>query len=57
MMLHRHFERENTNRNMTKTADLNRAGEDQEKFVSDIFPPDEKAEQPKRGRRKKAETE
>ena len=42
---------------MTKTADLNRAGEDQEKFVSDIFPPDEKAEQPKRGRRKKAETE
>ncbi len=50
MMLHRHFEAEKE-KNMTTLADLNK----KEEFVSNIFPNDENAEQPKRGRRKKSE--
>ena len=53
MMLHRHFENESKKENMTKLSDVSRS-EEGEDFVSEIFPPDEDAERPKR-RRKKAE--
>lgn len=52
MMLHRHFEKESQKKNMTTLADVTA----KEEFVSDVFPPDEKAvEAPKRrgGRPKK----
>ena len=52
MMLHRHFE-ENNNHNLTTLADVT---PHREKFVSEVFPPEEKIseEQPKRkGRPKK----
>ena len=53
MMLHRHFENESKRENMTKLRDVSRP-EEWEDFVSEIFPPDEDTERPKR-RRKKAE--
>ena len=56
MMLHRHFEAEKSHRNMTTTADLNKT--EPEAFVSEVFPSEqEQTEQPKRGRKKKTETE
>lgn len=49
MMLHRHFEAEKSE-NITKLADVAQ----EERFVSEIFPPDEPVEAPKRrGRPKK----
>ena len=54
MMLHRHFENEKSN-NMTTLADTRKI-EEGEDFVSEVFPPEEEAK-PKRGRRKKVETE
>ena len=49
MMLHRHFEAEKEN-NITKLEDL----APREKFVSEVFPPEEPMEAPKRrGRPKK----
>ena len=49
MMLHRHFENEKKrNENMTRL--------EPEDYVSDVFPPDEETEAPKRrGRPKKTE--
>lgn len=56
MMLHRHFEADKADKNMTRLADLNKT--QSEEFVSEVFPPDpEPTEPPKRGRKKKAETE
>lgn len=43
MMLHRHFEAEK-NKNITKLEDVT----PKEEFVSEVFPPDEPAEAPKR---------
>lgn len=55
MMLHRHFEAGKADKNITRLADLNKKSEE---FVSEVFPPDkEKTEQPKRGRKKKNETD
>lgn len=54
MMLHRHFEQEKQSENITTQKDLNQP---KPKFVSEVFPPDEKAaEAPKRrgGRPKKS---
>ena len=55
MMLHRHFEGQN-NENITTLADVTPTAKE-EKFVSEVFPPDEKpVEAPKkRGRPKKVE--
>lgn len=56
MMLHRHFEADKSDRNITRLADLNKMQSDE--FVSEVFPPEtEHTEQPKRGRKKKTETE
>ena len=51
MMLHRHFENEK-NKNITKAKDVT-----PEEFVSDVFPPEEPVEAPKKrvGRPKKVE--
>ena len=56
MMLHRHFETEGDRRaNMTTLADVSGSGKE---FVSEVFPPEEPDEAPKRrGRQKKAVTE
>lgn len=51
MMLHRHFENESKKENMTKLRDVSRPDEGED-FVSEIFPPDEDVERPKRKRRK-----
>lgn len=53
MMLHRHFENEEDRRaNMTTLADMSGSGEE---FVSEVFPPEEPVEAPKRrGRQKKS---
>ena len=52
MMLHRHFEKER-HENMTTLADLTSAAKEEE-FVSEIFPPEEPVEAPKkRGRKPK----
>ena len=52
MMLHRHFEKEK-NPNMTTLADVTSKVE-KEAFVSDVFPPIEPVEAPKkRGRKPK----
>lgn len=57
MMLHRHFEAEKARENITRTSDLSRQEERPERFVSEVFPPDEPvAEKPKRGRPKKSVT-
>lgn len=56
MMLHRHFENER-NENITRLKDVTPGGRNDE-FVSEVFPPDEVAEEPKkRGRPKKSDTE
>ena len=56
MMLHRHFEAGKADKNITRLADLNKT--QSEEFVSEVFPPEEeKTEQPKRGRKKKTETD
>lgn len=53
MMLHRHFEKGNQ-QNMTTLADVTPKAK--KEFVSEIFPPEEPAEAPKRkGRPKKGE--
>jgi hypothetical protein len=52
MMLHRHFEAEKDYKNMTKLADV--TPHEEEKFVSEVFPPDEGAPK-RRGRPKKTE--
>jgi len=53
MMLHRHFEREKQ-KNMTTLADMTSGAK--EEYVSDIFPPEEPVEAPKRrGRPKKTD--
>ena len=54
MMLHRHFENEEDRRaNMTTLAGLSGSGKE---FVSEVFPPEEPVEAPKRrGRKKTAE--
>ena len=50
MMLHRHFEKEKSEENITTLADLAQEKQDEE-FVSEVFPP---VEAPKRrGRPKK----
>lgn len=55
MMLHRHFEADKE-KNVTKLADVSPDGN--EDFVSEVFPPDEEqTETPKRGRKKKTETD
>lgn len=53
MMLHRHFEKEAQDENMTKLSDVTPKAD----FVSEVFPPDKvENEAPKRrGRPKKAE--
>lgn len=51
MMLHRHFDNEQS-KNITKSEDLMKEKE----FVSEVFPPDDPVEAPKRKpRAKKAE--
>ena len=53
MMLHRHFEQEK-NANMTTLGDVTPVAK--EEFVSEIFPPDEPVEAPKRrGRPRKTD--
>lgn len=53
MMLHRHFEGEHNNENMTTLTDVTPHKE----FVSSVFPPDEETvEAPKKRSRKKADT-
>lgn len=54
MMLHRHFDKETPVESMTKLSDMNQTDKE---FVSDIFPPEEQTEQPKRGRKKKTTEE
>lgn len=56
MMLHRHFENEEDRReNMTTLAGMSGSGKE---FVSEIFPPEEPVEAPKRrGRQKKTAEE
>lgn len=55
MMLHRHFEGEKVSENLTKLADLTRTEEKaEERYVSEVFPPEKPAEKPKR---KKKQTE
>ena len=56
MMLHRHFEAEANREGMTTLADLTKEKQN-EAFVSEVFPPDEKTEKPKRGRPKKTTDE
>ena len=52
MMLHRHFE-EQKKQNMTKLEDVSPKSED---FVSEVFPPEDTAEVPRRrGRPRKTE--
>lgn len=55
MMLHRHFEEQQKQQNMTRLKDVTPKAE----FVSDVFPPDkdvaQEASKPKRGRAKKSE--
>lgn len=52
MMLHRHFEAEKS-KNMTKLSDVTPTAK--KEFVSEIFPPEEPVEAPKRrGRQKKS---
>ena len=54
MMLHRHFEKEDANENMTKLSDI--SGKDKgEGFVSEIFPPDENTGRQKRSKKKAEE--
>lgn len=48
MMIRRHFEGNNNKNVMTTLADLNKNGRE---FVSDIFPPVEEEEKPKRKRK------
>ena len=53
MMLHRHFEKER-NPNMTTLADVTPAMEKKTDFVSEVFPPIEPVDAPKkRGRKPK----
>ena len=54
MMLHRHFESDKS-KNMTTFSDVREINEGED-FVSEVFPPEEEAK-PKRGRKKKVETE
>lgn len=55
MMLHRHFEGQGTDQNITKLADVT-PGKKKEEFVSEVFPPETPEEAPKRRTRaKKAE--
>lgn len=55
MMLHRHFE-QGRPENMTTLADLTSGAKEEKEFVSEIFPPEEPVEAPKRrGRPKKGE--
>ena len=54
MMLHRHFEKEAAEDNITRQSDLNR--NEQETYVSEVFPPEQPVEKPKRGRPKKSTT-
>ena len=52
MMLHRHFEEQTRNPNITTLADVTPGGK--KEFVSEVFPPEEPVEAPKRrGRQKK----
>lgn len=53
MMLHRHFENQGTDQNMTKLADV--APRKKEEFVSEVFPPEKPEEAPKRRTRVKKE--
>ena len=54
MMLHRHFEEKGKQQNITTLADVTPKAK--KEFVSEVFPPDEPAEAPKRrGRAKKSE--
>ena len=51
MMLHRHFDGSLDRENMTKQEDVSK----EDKFVSEVFPPEEAEEAPKRrGRPKKS---
>ena len=52
MMLHRHFEQEG-NENMTRLSDV----EPKNEFVSEVFPPEEQTEAPKRRTRSKKTAE
>lgn len=53
MMLHRHFEEQKRKENMTTLADV---APSKEEFVSEVFPPEEPKEAPKRRTKaKKAE--
>ena len=55
MMLHRHFENEGDRRaNMTTLAGLSGSGKE---FVSEVFPPEEPVEAPKRRVRQKKAAE
>ena len=55
MMLHRHFENEEDQRaNMTTLAGLSGSGKE---FVSEVFPPEEPVEAPKRRVRQKKAAE
>ena len=56
MMLHRHFEAGKADENITRLSDLNKT--QSEAFVSEVVAPEqEQTERPKRGRKKKTETE
>ena len=56
MMLHRHFESEKVNENITRQSDLNQREQENDEFVSEIFPPDKPVKKPKRGRPRKSAT-
>jgi hypothetical protein len=50
-MLHRHFEKDNNNKNLTKLDDVSRP-DNAEGFVSEIFPPEVKEETKPKTRKK-----
>lgn len=55
MMLHRHFEEQGRDPNMTTLADVTPKVR-KEEYVSEVFPPDQPVEAPKRrGRQKKTD--
>ena len=51
MMLHRHFEKENNREGMTTLDDVTPKAD----YVSEVFPPEETDEAPRKRGRKKAE--
>ncbi len=53
MMLHRHFENEKRNENITTTNDVSPT--EKKEHISEVFPPDEAVAPKRRGRPKKTD--